>query len=206
MNTWIQFGLLAGLLSMLPGLDTAQVLRASVRGGPKAAYLTLGGIMAGVWLWAIAAALGVSAVLLASPFAYAVVKYAGAAYLAYLGVRMLLASRKAHGLNLEAGADGTSAGSTFARALMLTLSNPKICAFYVAILPQFLPANINPILGAIALAGIHNACALIWYSVLIFATNLAKDFFARPVVTTWMERVSGVAMLGFGAKLALESA
>ena len=90
----ISFTILAGLLTMLPGLDTAQVLRSVTVGGIKNAYATVGGIFVGVWIWGLAAALGISALLVASHLAYTAVKWAGAAYLIYLGLKMLWESRK----------------------------------------------------------------------------------------------------------------
>ena len=66
---------------MLPGLDTAQVLRSVTVGGSKSAYATVAGILTGVWIWGLAAALGISALLVASHFAYTAVKWAGAIYI-----------------------------------------------------------------------------------------------------------------------------
>ncbi len=90
----ISFTILAGLLTMLPGLDTAQVLRSVTIGGKSSAYATVAGILTGVWIWGAAAALGISALLVASHIAYTAVKWAGAAYLIYLGIKMLWESKK----------------------------------------------------------------------------------------------------------------
>ena len=90
----LSFALLAGLLTMLPGIDTAQVLRSVAVGGKRNGYATLLGTFSGVWFWGIAASVGVSAILIASKVAYAIVKIVGAVYLAYLGTKMILDSRK----------------------------------------------------------------------------------------------------------------
>ena len=85
LQSLISFTVLAWLLTMLPGIDTAQVLRAVAVGGKRQAYATLFGIMSGVWVWGVGAALGISALLVASKTAYLVLKIVGAAYLVYLG-------------------------------------------------------------------------------------------------------------------------
>ena len=84
----LSFAVLAGLLTLLPGLDTAQVVRAVTIGGRSTGYATLFGILGGVWVWGVAAALGISALLIASEFAYTILKWTGAIYLVYLGVKM----------------------------------------------------------------------------------------------------------------------
>lgn len=204
MNSWLQFAALVGLLTMLPGIDTAQVLRSSIKGGPRLAYLTLVGIMGGVWVWGVAAAVGVSAVLLASAEAYTVVRLLGAAYLIYLGARMIIDARRAGGLVLGKVVSTDSPVKAMAKAFTVTLTNPKNGAFYVAILPQFVPIDMNPIVAGFALATIHNLLVLAWFTAIIFLTNLAKNFFARPRVGQVMEYLSGTALFGFGVAMALE--
>lgn len=200
------FAVVAGLLTMLPGIDTAQVLRSAAIGGPRLAYATLAGIMAGVFAWGIAAALGISALLVASRTAYDVVRLAGAAYLLYLGLRIIVESRHAHA---RAAAASTERGArtlapVFSKAFVITLTNPKNGLFYIAMLPQFLPEGVPAALGGTLLAAIHNLECLLWFSLLIWSTNLARQFFERPSVQTWMERISGTALVGFGVRVALE--
>jgi threonine/homoserine/homoserine lactone efflux protein len=190
---------------MLPGIDTAQVLRASVKGGPRLAYLTLFGIMAGVYFWGITGAIGVSAVLLASETLYRIFQYAGAAYLLYLGATMIRDSRKSEGLNISATPDGQNSIKEFMRAFMVTFTNPKNGAFYIAVIPQFLPHDMNPVVGGFFLASIHNASCLIWFTGVIALTNTAKNFFARPKVGQVIERVSGLALLVFALSMVLET-
>lgn len=206
LQDFVGFAIVAGLLTMLPGIDTAQVLRSATTGGPRMAYATLAGIMAGVFAWGIAAALGISALLVASKLAYDVVRIAGAMYLLYLGLRIIIESRNAQAKAQEArAARGTrDLGAVFSRAFLITLTNPKNGLFYIAMLPQFLPDNLAPALGGVALATIHNLECLVWFSLLIWSTNLARQFFARPRVQMWMERISGAALIGFGIRVVLE--
>jgi threonine/homoserine/homoserine lactone efflux protein len=200
------FAVVAGMLTMLPGLDTAQVLRSATLGGPRVAYATLAGILGGVFVWGAAAAVGVGALLEASRFAYDALQFVGAGYLIYTGGRILWDARRARPItDLGSGDDGRAAWlPTFARALVITLTNPKVGLFYVAMLAPFLPPEVPPMVGGVLLAGIHNLEALIWYSALIWGANLARQAFARPRVREWMERVSGVALIGFGLRVALD--
>lgn len=198
-NSLFAFAVLAGLLTMLPGLDTVQVLRSATIAGPRMAYQTVFGIIAGVFVLSIAAATGVSAVILASGYAYHLLKIIGGLYLLYLGIRMIIDARKITeeiDFNAEVKIDGFF--KTFMRALTITVTNPKGLAFYIAVMPQFLPENSNTFVGGILLAAIHNTEVLIWFSLVIWSTALAKNYLNKPSAKRAMERISGVAMLAFG--------
>ena len=201
----ISFTILAGLLTMLPGLDTAQVLRSVTIGGKSSAYATVAGILTGVWIWGAAAALGISALLVASHIAYTAVKWAGAAYLIYLGIKMLWESRKITHETVQAKiADKTSNRKAFNRALLINLTNPKTGVFYIAILPQFLPEEFPALVGGLLLATIHNALTLIWFTMMIYGASFAKETLQNPKVQKIIERASGIALIGFGIRVAFE--
>lgn len=201
----LSFAVLAGLLTLLPGIDTAQILRAVTVGGRSTGYATLFGILGGVWVWGIAAALGISALLIASEIAYTVVKWIGALYLIYLGAKMWIDSRKITHETIQARIESKSNFlKSFTRALFITLSNPKNGAFYVAVLPQFLPDEVPAVLGGFILATIHNALTFTWFSLVILGAGFAKESLRNPRVQKIMERLSGVALIGFGIKVAFE--
>lgn len=201
----ISFTILAGLLTMLPGLDTAQVLRSVTIGGVKTAYATVVGIFVGVWIWGLAAALGISALLVASHLAYTAVKWAGAAYLIYLGLKMLWQSRHITKETVQSNIDSkNSIRKTFNRALIINLTNPKTGVFYIAILPQFLPEEFPAIIGGLLLSTIHNLLALIWFTMMIYGANFAKETLRNPRVQKIIERLSGIALIGFGVRVAFE--
>lgn len=201
----ISFTILAGLLTMLPGLDTAQVLRSVTIGGVKTAYATVVGIFVGVWIWGFAAALGISALLVASHLAYTAVKWAGAAYLIYLGLKMLWQSRHITKETVQSNIDSkNSIRKTFSRALIINLTNPKTGVFYIAILPQFLPEEFPAIIGGLLLSTIHNLLALIWFTMMIYGANFAKETLRNPRVQKIIERLSGIALIGFGVRVAFE--
>ena len=205
LNNLIGFAFLAGLLTMLPGIDTAQVLRSVAAGGRKQAYSTLFGIMGGVWFWGIAAALGLSALLVASHVAYTVVKWIGAIYLVYLGIKMWLDSRHITAETIQKKMEAPeNFWKTFARAFIITLTNPKNGVFYVAVLPQFMPEGIPVVLGGVILSSIHNFLCLLWFTMMIVGAGFVKETLRNPKVAKRIERLSGTALIGFGIKVALE--
>ena len=128
----ISFAILAWLLTMLPGIDTAQVLRAVAIGGKKQAYATLFGIMCGVWIWGIGAALGISALIVASKSAYLVLKIIGAGYLLYLGLKMIWESRIINSESITARIEEKKDfRKTFNKAFLITFTNPKNESFKI---------------------------------------------------------------------------
>ena len=201
----VSFTVLAWFLTMLPGIDTAQVLRAVAVGGKKRAYATLFGIMCGVWVWGIGAALGISALLIASKVAYTALRIIGAVYLVYLGGRMIWESRKITHESINSKIeDKKTFRKTFNKAFLVTFTNPKNGAFYVAILPVFLPHGVPAVVGGLMLSTLHNLCCLVWFTMMIFGANFAKETLRKPSVQKVVERISGIALIGFGIKVALE--
>ena len=195
----LTFAIIAGLLTMLPGLDTVQVLRSATIAGPRTAYQTVFGILIGVYVLGIASATGISAIVMTSGFAYHVLKYVGGLYLLYLGVKMIMNARNLSIIQEDVSIvryDGFL--KTFSRAVIITVTNPKGLAFYLAVMPQFIPENSNAFLGAMILTTIHNAEVLIWFSLVIWSTSLAKNYLNKPSAKMVMERISGLAMIGFG--------
>ena len=205
LQSLISFTVLAWLLTMLPGIDTAQVLRAVAVGGKRQAYATLFGIMSGVWIWGIGAALGISALLVTSKSAYLVLKIIGAGYLLYLGLKMIWESRKINSESITTRIEEKKDfRKTFNKAFLITFTNPKNGAFYVAILPVFLPEGMPAFFGGLILSTIHNLCCLIWFTMIIYGASFAKETLRKPKVQSWVERISGLALVGFGIRLAME--
>lgn len=198
----VGFAIVAGLLTLLPGIDTALVLRASVMRGPRAAYATVAGICTGLLVWGIAAAVGVTAILAASQLAYDIVRWAGALYLVALGLTLLWESRKA-GVMPSVAVASESAVVSFRRGLLTNLLNPKIGVFYMAVLPQFIPTDATALTAGVILALVHVVESIVWFSVLIWGTRLMKVWLERPVVKAWLDRITGGVLVGFGIKVAL---
>ena len=192
----------AGLLTLTPGLDTAMVLRSATVEGRRAAALAAIGIGLGCLVWGASVALGLGALLTASTLAFTILKWVGAAYLLYLGVRLILRPRRA--LALDAGTPPRDGGPLGAlrRGLLTNLLNPKVGVFYVSFLPQFTPSGVPMAPYVFMLACIHVVMGLIWSGALIAATIPIGRYLARPGVVTVMDRLTGCVFVAFGARLA----
>lgn len=223
------FALVVGVLTLTPGLDTALVLRTAAVGHRARAWGVVLGIQTGTLAWGVVSALGVTAVLTASHLAYTALRWAGAAYLVWMGGRMVLATLRGgtEGHPAQAGTDraarepdavepgalepdalepGTGGFRDGWRQGALTnLLNPKVGAFYMAVLPQFIPAG-----GAVAhavngtlLAGVHIVLGLLWSGVLIAFARTLRGTLRRPSARRVLDRISGTVIAAFGLRLAL---
>jgi len=196
----IAFTFAATLLTLTPGLDTALVLRtATVEGKRQALQATLG-INAGCLVWGAAVAFGLGALIAVSEMAFNLLKYCGAAYLAWLGLNMLVRPRRSLA---PASADGKPGGNWFIKGMLGNVLNPKVGIFYVSFLPQFIPQGHSLIAWTFGLVSIHVLLGLLWSLVLIGATQSLSGFLRREKVIQWMDRTTGVIFLLFAAKLAL---
>ncbi|WP_049568814.1 LysE family translocator [Nonomuraea sp. SBT364] len=196
------FALVVALLTVTPGLDTALILRTSLLAGRRAAWGVTLGIQLGTLAWGLVTAAGLSTLLAASQLAYDVLRWAGAAYLVWMGVRMLLVRKDAH---VEAPAEREVRFRTgFRRGLVTNLLNPKVGAFYVAMLPQFLPSDAPHAGSGLLLAGVHVAEGLVWSAALIAFAAAMSGLLRTPSVRRLLDRVTGLVIVGFGVRLAVD--
>jgi threonine/homoserine/homoserine lactone efflux protein len=199
----IAFCIAAGLLTIVPGLDTALVLRTAAAEGARNATLAALGIVAGCLTWGAAVALGLGALLAASQLAFNVLKWAGALYLVWLGVNLLFKPRSGFGTELAEPASSPSSRNWLGRGYLTNLLNPKVGVFYVSFLPQFLPAHVPAGAFIFLLATLHAAMGLAWFALLIVATRPIARALRKPAVIRRLDRMTGVVFLSFGVKLAL---
>jgi threonine/homoserine/homoserine lactone efflux protein len=193
----------AALLTITPGLDTALVLRTAAAEGPRRALLAGIGIAAGCLLWGLAAGLGLGALLAASPLAYELLRWAGAAYLVWQGIGLIRAPRSSFDLSKVDGPAGAQAPNWLLRGMLTNLLNPKVGLFYVSFLPQFIPIGANVLGWSVLLASIHNLLGLIWFGALVAATRPLAAALQRPALIAWLDRMTGGLFIAFGLKLAL---
>lgn len=197
------FAVVATVLTVTPGLDTALVLRAALVQGRRAAAATAGGIVAGLFVWGAAAAAGVSALLSASELAFDVLRFVGTTYLVWFGLRLLLRALRPRPDGALPDTTPGRAGWRAARVGLLTnLLNPKVGVFYVALLPQFLPAGSDPLAVGLLLAGVHGAISLSWFALLIALAGVLGRWLRRPRTTRAIDGVTGATLIGFGVRLA----
>ena len=196
--------LAAGLLTVTPGLDTAVVLRTATSEGVKRGGLAALGVVLGRLVWGGAVAVGLGALLAASPLAFAVLKWAGVGYPVWLGRQLITRPRTGFALAEAADPAGRARGALawFWKGLLQNLLNPKIAVFYISFLPQFTPPGIATAPYIFLLAAIHAGLGVLWFSVLLRATRPLLRQLRRPGVVKAMDRLTGCVFLGFGAKLA----
>lgn len=195
----------ATLLTITPGLDTAMVLRSAVAGGPRQAIATAIGIGLGCLAWGAAVAFGLGILLTASALAYTIVKWAGAAYLLWLGAKLLLHPRNGIDKDAVPVPAAVGRGEALRRGLLTNLLNPKIGVFYVTFLPQFVAPGYDVALFSFGLACIHVVIGTACFAVLIAVTAPLNRQLRRPAVIRALDRATGAIFVAFGVKLALSS-
>ncbi len=197
------FTLTALLLTLTPGLDTALVLRTAAVEGARKAMRAGGGIVTGVLIWGLVVALGLGAVLAVSRLAYIMLQIAGAAYLLWLGWKLLSGAFKTRPTQSADDPPLVRSEHWFLRGLLTNLLNPKVGVFYVSLLPQFVPSDV-PVVGfSVLLAGIHAAMGLLWFAALVVATRPLTRWLRRPAAMRSLDALTGLALMGFGLRLAL---
>ncbi|WP_341991891.1 LysE family translocator [Azorhizobium sp. AG788] len=205
MVSLLAFTAAASLLTLTPGVDTALVLRTAAASGPRAGAAAGLGICLGLLGWGLGAAVGLTAILAASPVAFTALKWAGAAYLLYLGGRLLASPRSATLSAPMATTGPRDAGlaAPFRRGLLTNALNPKVGVFYMTFLPQFIPHGIAVPGFSLLLAGLHVLLSLMWFALLIALTVPLGRLLARPAVVRGLDCATGCVFVAFGLRLAL---
>jgi threonine/homoserine/homoserine lactone efflux protein len=196
----------AFLIAMVPGPSTVVILRRAVVNGRRTGMAAVLGNECGVLLWGLAAAFGLSALLVASQVAYDVIRIVGAAVLVWMGARALWQARRAGGLEAEpAEAASVSRRRAYWQGLVTNFANPKAGLFAVSFLPQFVPQGASVLPTLLALAVIWVVVDLIWYLPLIWLAGRIGGVLRRQSVRRRMEQISGAVLVGLGIRLAVDS-
>jgi threonine/homoserine/homoserine lactone efflux protein len=197
------FAVVAAALTVTPGLDTALVLRAALTGRRRDAMATAAGIVAGLFVWAAAAAVGISALLTASTVAFDVLRYAGAGYLLWVGGRLLWQALRTRSVP-EVAADGPppSVWRAARLGLLTNLLNPKVGVFYVALLPQFVPAGSDPLVVGLLLAAVHGLLSVAWFTGLTLLSGVLAPMLRRPSAVRVVDGLTAATLVAFGLRLA----
>jgi len=206
------FALAATLLILAPGPDFMLVMRNTVRGGRRAGWVTACGTLSGLTVWALAAALGLSALLRVSHVAYDVLRFCGAVYLIWLGVTSLGNFRR-KGTDRAGPAPDIAAlgqapsrpGRAYLNGMLSNLLNPKISVFFMAFLPAFVPAGASASQFSLVLGAWFIAETGLWLAVVAWLADRGVRWLRRPRVQRWLERITGIVLIGFGLRLATES-
>ncbi|WP_308042393.1 LysE family translocator [Micromonospora sp. PLK6-60] len=201
--TIVAFAGLMALGALSPGPDFAIVVRHAVASGRRRGMATAAGVAAGVFVWVLAAATGVAALLAASATAFTVVKLVGAGYLAYLGIRALRAAARGGDVVAaeDAGPRRVGTAAAFRQGLLCNVLNPKAAVFFVALMPQLLGTGATVVDGLL-LAVTGASVALLWFVGVANVVAALRRLLRRPAVRRAIDAATGVALLGLGVRLA----
>lgn len=200
----IAFAGVSLLLAVTPGPDMAVVTKNALAHGRRGVVLTTTGIGLALVTWVLATAVGLSALLRTSGDVLFALKIVGACYLAYLGIRTLIESRRRPADLLVGVPAAAPAHAVFRQGFLSAISNPKLGVFFVTFLPQFVLPGQEVLPRLLELGVIFALIGWTWMNVYgLFVTRL-REVITTPRVRQWMQRVTGVVLLGFGARLAVE--
>jgi len=197
------FVLATALLVMIPGQGVAMVLRQSIIGGPKAAFLSSIGNCLGILIWSVSSAIGLSAIFTRSDTAYSILKWSGVIFLMFISGQTFLSLRQEFGrFDLES-TETTSTWASFRLGLITNLTNAKAAVYAVAFIPALIPKETSLGFGIIVLGTVWALISITWNIGLIWTVQKSASYIQRPTVRRALTAVSAVGILGIAVSLAL---
>ncbi|MGW9102334.1 LysE family translocator [Priestia megaterium] len=215
MSQFYMFMIVSLIIIMTPGPDfiliTKNAITISRHGGRMTSY----GVVTGHIIYATASVLGLTALIAKSMVLFEVIKYTGVVYLLYLGIKAILSRKKnKEGENKESETkledrlqvtQKVSKNKTcYLQGLASTLLNPKAIMFYISFLPQFIDLQENVVMQSIVLAGIFILTVLLWFTLYLYILKYISSWFKKPSVERIFDRITGIALISLGIKLAFE--
>jgi len=194
----------AALLTVIPGADMALVTRNVLAIGRRRTLWTIAGICAGCVVHATASALGLSMILATSAVAFDAAKFAGAAYLVWLGVQSIRSAGRMRATDADHRPVSAAFGAPFVQGFLTNVLNPKVAIFYLTFLPQFIGPNDPVLRRSLLLASFHIAMGLVWLTAYAWFIDRLGGVLPRPRVKAWLERVTGGVLIALGLRLAWE--
>lgn len=197
-----EFLLTSLIIVASPGTGAIYTIAAGLTRGAKASVLAAFACTLGIVPHLLAAMMGLAALLHASALAYELVKYAGVAYLLWMAWQTL---KEQGALSVETKADRRSAWRVLVDGVAINVLNPKLSIFFVAFLPQFIPASeASPLARMLELSGVFMAMTFVVFALYgLFAAAMRDKVVSRPAVMAWLRRTFAAAFVALGAKLAL---
>lgn len=191
------------MLIILPGPDTAIVTKNTLTIDRAAGLKTMAGTLCALMMHTTMAVVGLSAILVKSALLFSIIKYVGAIYLVYLGVRTLIAMRKRKSATVDA-IPNQKANSSFLQGFFTNLLNPKVAVFFLTFLPQFVSGGTNPFIPFLLLGITYTVLTAIWFIFYVSLLHQVRRFMNKPSTQKVMEGLTGIVLVGFGIKLAFE--
>ena len=195
------------LVICTPGPDTALTIRNSIVGGRRGGVLTAAGVAAGQLVWTVAASVGIAGLLQASQPAFTALKIVGAAYLAFLGVQSILAAVRGRHDAEEHHRRPPELGpwSAVRQGFISNLANPKMAAFFLSLLPQFVRDPSGGFAALVPLGAVFCLMTFGWLSIYAVVLDRVGPFLQRARVRRILDAVTGTVLVAFGIRLATET-
>lgn len=192
------------LLNLTPGADTMYILGRSISQGKKAGLLSALGIASGALVHCLFAALGLSILLAKSAFAFQIVKYAGAIYLIYLGIKMLRSASK-QSFDFKEELSEINYRKIYLSGIFTNILNPKVAFFFLAFIPQFINETYSTNPTPFLILGLtFVTTGTLWCLILaFFSSKLSNKIRQNYHFKIWLDRITGSLFIGLGIKLAL---
>ncbi|CAM4235916.1 LysE family translocator [Jeotgalicoccus halotolerans] len=209
MNELISYILVVTVLTVMPGADSMIVMKNTLVYQKSAGRMTVFGILAGHFLWIVVSILGLAVIITNSPLLFNIVKYMGAAYLIYIGVKSFMAKTLVSASYLDnAGDEETKSNglrSSYMNGFISNILNPKVLIFYITILPQFVVQNseVTEVFQLIILAGIMLVISMSWFLLVVETVNYMKRWLHKPGFQSMLGKGAGIIIILFGIRTAL---
>ena len=201
MENYLVYIVLCILLIILPGPDTAIVTKNTLVISRRAGFETMFGTLTALMIHTTFAIVGLSAIIVQSAELFTVIKFVGAIYLIYLGVKTFIAMTKRKAPTAIEAATPSKSSSYF-QGFFTNLLNPKVAVFFLTFLPQFVANPNEPLLPFLILGITYTVLTFIWFIFYITLLSQVRAFMNKPTTQKWMEGITGTVLIGFGIQLA----
>ena len=208
LGSYLSYVAFAIIVIVAPGPDFALTMANTLRAGRPGGMRTALGIATSNTVQGTAAALGLGGLIARSELAFTIIRWVGAAYLAYLGLSTICSAlRRRHATpdHPDSGENTTRRWLAYQQGFLSNITNPKVLTLYLSVLPQFLASGHPNLSAALLLAYTHAVLGLLWLIVLVAFLHRIRSFLQRRRVRRSLDGATGVAMIGFGARLAIEA-
>jgi RhtB (resistance to homoserine/threonine) family protein len=181
-----------------PGVDTALITKRTIAEGKKDGLQMALGITAGSLVHTLAATLGISMLILQSAVAFTILKWVGAIYLIYLGIRSLVKRIQTEQSNET---NRFNKGGAFKEGLLSNILNPKVAVFFITFLPQFVTGKDTAAIELLTMGSIYAIVSILWFVCYVYCLHYVREWLLSPTVQIYMEKATGIVLVGFGIKL-----
>lgn len=209
MNEIVSYILIVTVLTVMPGADSMIVMKNTMLYQKSAGRITVLGILVGHFLWIVVSILGLAVIITNSPALFNIIKYMGAAYLIYIGVKSFMAKTLVSVSSLDNSKDNQTKSNglrfSYMNGFISNILNPKVLIFYITILPQFVvqDAEVSGVMQLIILAAIMLVISMTWFMLVVETVSYMKRWLRKPGFQGILSKGAGIIIILFGIRTAL---